>query len=115
MKDQRKIQDLRFQMGVFLIRAQHTENILRSRQILLRIVDVQTLSAGIMIVCLITIHGQKRKYADQVQTLPKNIWQRNIIRILVITVKGQYTSGQSIHNIFGRRLHDHIPDKIGRQ
>ena len=56
VKDQGKIEDLRFQICVLLIRAQHTEDIFRCGKFLLRIVDIKTLASHIMIIRLITIN-----------------------------------------------------------
>ena len=56
MKDQGKIQDLRLQMGILLIRTKHTEDILRCGKLFLRIVDIKALAAYIVIVSLISIN-----------------------------------------------------------
>ena len=56
MKDQGKIQDLRLQMRIFLIRAKHTEDILRCGKFFLRIVNIKALAAYIVIVSLISIN-----------------------------------------------------------
>ena len=56
MKDQGKIQNLRLQMGILLIRAKHTEDILRCGKLFLRIVNIKALAAYIVIVSLISIN-----------------------------------------------------------
>ena len=115
MKNQSQIQDLGFQICIFLVRSQNTKDILCCRQFFFGIMNIQALSSYIVVVGLISVNRQKRKYADQIQALAKYIRKRNIIRIIIIGVKGQHTSGKSIHNIPSRRFHYYITDKVSRK
>ena len=57
VEDQGKIQDLRLQVGLLLVRTEHTQNILCCGKLLLRIVNVKALAAYIMVVGLIAVYG----------------------------------------------------------
>ena len=74
--------------------------------------DIEVLSLYVMIVCMIAIYRKHGKDTDQRQTLTQYIGQRDVIRVGIVSVKSQNTSGKRIHHILAGRLHDHVPDKI---
>ena len=113
MKNQSQIQDLGFQICIFLVRSQNTKDILCCRQFFLGIMNIQALSSYIVVVGLISVNRQKRKYADQIQALAKYIRKRNIIRIIIIGVKGQHTSGQPITPDDYKRCCFHSQKRVG--
>ena len=65
--------------------------------------------------CLVTVDGQQREHADQLQALTQNVRERSVIRIVVIGKQCQYASCQRIHEILAGLLHDDIPHKIRRE
>ena len=64
---------------------------------------------------LISIGHDGWKPGDQGNALPHVIFEREIVRIVVIRIETQYGTGQLVHNILGRRLDNQILGEIFRQ
>ncbi len=80
-----------------------------------RLMDIKAVAVVVMAVCLIAVNGKHRAEADQLQALAQYIRQGDVIRPVVVGVKGQDRTGQRVHHIFTGRFHDNVTDKTGRQ
>ena len=93
-------------MSVF---PQNLQKTFRCRNARLRQMDKQALSQMVMLIRLISINGQQRKYGNQLKTLTQNVGNRNIIGIFVVGIERQNAAGENVHHIFSRSLENHIP------
>ena len=73
--------------------------------------NIQTVILQIMIIGMIAIYSHHWEHTDQHQTLTQHVFNTQIRRIVIIGSKGQYTSGQVVHNVFGRCFHNNIAGK----
>ena len=73
----------------------------------------QAFPVMIMAVCLVSIDGQQREQADQLQALAKHVWQGNVVRPVIIGIQGENAPGKRVHHIAAGRFHDDVPDKAG--
>lgn len=64
---------------------------------------------------LIGIAHNGWKLGNELDGLPQNIFNGDIIRLLVIGIEGQHAARQLIHDIRRGRLHNHILNKIFRE
>ena len=88
MKHHRHIQDLRLQLRVLSVLTKHHQDILSHGQLRSRCIDKEILTSA-EIICMITVHHQHRKLADQIQALTQYIRNRRIVCLCVIAVKTQ--------------------------
>ena len=114
VKHQRHIQDLGLQLGILAVLPEHHQNILRSRKRRVRRIDEQVLAPAV-IVRVESIHHQHRELADQIQALAQHVRNRGVVRLVIVGIQLQDASGNVIHHILAGRLHNDIPEKIGRQ
>ena len=112
MQNECHIQHLCLQRCKLPIRSEHHQDVFRGGQFRVRTVNVHAFSLIIMIVCMISVYRQHGEYRNQLNTLPKNVFYRNIGNVTVVGSQCQYTSCHGIHDVMGWCLHDHIPDKI---
>ena len=68
-----------------------------------------------MLVSPVSVDSKHRHHGDNLQTLPQNIRQRNVIRRCIVGVEGQDTSCEDIHHVTGRRGHNDVAHKILRE
>ena len=64
MENQRDVKHLRFQCRVFFIGTQKAQYIFRGGKLGVGTVDIQTVVAFIMVVCLIAVYCKHRESAD---------------------------------------------------
>jgi len=115
MKDQRQIQYMGFHLGILHIRTQQAQQVFSRGQLLIRTVDVHAPIPLIMVKGMIAVCGQHGHDADQHHTLPQDIGNGDIPRLVIIGCQSKDTLAQGNHHILGRRFHNHVPDKIGGQ
>ena len=115
VQHKRQIEHAGFERRVLHIRAQHAQEVGRSRQTVRRVVNVHAAAALVVIVCVIGIHSQHRKDRNQHQALPQHVRQADIIRVAVVGCQREHTARQAVHHVMRRRLHDNIAREIGRQ
>ena len=75
--------------------------------------DIHTVIIFIVIVSVVGIDSQHGENTDQLNTLAQavgnDVWG---VHLAVIGRQRQDTPGHGVHNILGRRFHNHIPGKI---
>ena len=64
---------------------------------------------------MIGIYGNFRKLCDQFQRLAQYILRRNILRVIVICIKGENTALHSVHNVCIGTFHNNITNKAATQ
>ena len=68
-----------------------------------------------MLVSPVAVDGKHRHHGDDLQTLPQDIRQRNVVRRCIVGVEGQDASCEDIHHVTGRGGHDNVAHKILRK
>jgi len=77
-------------------------------------VNHQALIAVTIGVCLITIHQEQREHRNQLNALPEDIRNLDILGPIVQNIHGQDTLGNGIHDIAAGKFEHGVVDKIIR-
>ena len=114
VEDQGHVQGPGLQIGVAAVLPQHPQEVLRGGQLRLGHVDKQALPLteppG-----LIGVDGQHGHIAHQLQALAQHILQPDVVGLVIIAEQRQDAPLHGVHQIPGRRLHNHVPEEIGGQ
>ena len=100
MKDQCKIEDLNIQLGIFIAPLHHKQEILRYRAVFIGVTDMQRTPHLIVAQHLIGISDDGGELRNEVHRLPDEVFGRDVIGILIVSVQLQHTSGQDVHDVF---------------
>ena len=84
VKNQGNIQHLGLQGGILTVRAQNAQNVLRSGELGVRLVDKQALAVVVVPVGLVAVDGQEGEQGDKLHTLAQDVGDRNILGVFVI-------------------------------
>ena len=115
MQQQGNVQHVGFKLGVFLVRAQHLQQIFGGRKLRLGAMDVHAAAALIIMVGVVAVDGQHWEHADQLDALFQLGLQVGLADVVIVAGKGQHTAGQRVHQIAAGGFHDHIAHKVGGQ
>ncbi len=77
--------------------------------------EVETFAMVVGPFCLKTISYQGGEISDQIDGLPQNIGNGQIIRIFVVGIQGENTSRQLVHHVSARGNQDHVSGKSRRE
>ena len=114
MEHKRHIQNLSLKLCILPVLTEHHQDILCRRQFRRRRIDKKILPHPVA-VCMIPVYHQHRELADQIQALAQHVRNRGVVRLVIVGIQLQDASGNVIHHILAGRLHNDIPEKIGRQ
>ena len=64
---------------------------------------------------MITVDHQHRELADQVQALSQHVRDGRIVCFIIIGIEIQDFSGQTVHHVAARSLHDNVTHKVRRK
>jgi len=115
VQNQADVQQLRLLAGEAAVEAHRGKDVFGKRHPVDRRMKKQALVVVIALFHLIGVDHNRRNARNQFNGLPDDVFQRHILRQLVVAVQRQHAAGQLIHNIRRRRLDDHILDKALRQ
>ena len=115
VQKQRYIENMRLQVGIFLVGAQHLQQVFRRGKARVRAVDVHAAAALIIIVGVVAVDRQHREYADELDALLKLGLQVGLADVIVIAGQRQHTAGQRVHQVMAGGLHNDIAHKVRGQ
>ena len=115
VENQRHVEHLRLEVGVFPVGTQQREDDLRRGHGRLRAVDVKTVLADIVVISVVAVHAEHRKYRNQLDALAQHVVDRCIVRILVVAEQCQDRARDGVHHILTRRFENDVADKVLRQ
>ena len=115
MQQQGDVQHVGFQLGVFLVGAQHLQQVLGGGKLRLGAVDVHAAAALIIMVGVVAVDGQHREDADELDALLQLGLQIGLADVVIVAGQGQHTAGQRVHQVAAGGFHDDVPHKVGGQ
>ena len=115
MEDQAGIEQLCFLVRKGTVGTNRVEDRLRRGMAGIERMKIHTLLVIVAALNLIRIRHNNGQAGNQLDCLAHIIFQRRIVRIVVIGIKREDGAAQLIHNILGRRFDDHVLRKIFRQ
>ena len=115
VQNQRHVQHLCLELGILAVGAQQRKDNLRGGHGGLGVVNVKALVVDVVVVGVIAVHRQQRKYRNQLNTLAQHVADGNIVSVLVIAEKRQHAARDGVHHILAGRFEDNVAHKVLRQ
>ena len=113
VEHQGDVQDPGFQVGVFLVRTEHEQDVFSGGQIGVGPVDVQAFVVDVVVVGLIAVHSHHGELADQGHALAQHVVQGGVGDPVVVGGQGQHAAGHGVHQVLAGGLHDDVPGEVG--
>ena len=115
VQNKRRVQNLRFNRGKRHIGAQHAQQVFRRGKILVGAMDVHAIVIDVMVVSVIRVRRQQGHARNQLNALADYVFHARIHSALIISGKRQQASGNGVHNVARRHVHNGIAHKKRRK
>ena len=113
VEDEHEIEQMRLLRRIDRVGADHAQDILGDGQLGLRIVQDEGLPVKIMPLGGKGVRRDERKTRNETDGLPQDVFQRGIIRAVVVGIEGENAAGKLVHDVAAGGLEDHVLGKPG--
>ena len=104
MQGEHQVQKVRLFRGKLIVPAQHVQEVLRQRHVLLRHVQVERLSIVIVLLGGVGVGHNDRKARRQFHRLAHDVFNGRVVRVGVIGIEREHRAGELVHDVFAGRL-----------
>ena len=115
VQDEAAVEQLGLVVGVFAVRADQVQDVLRGRA--LRVGHVQEHGRAVKVAALrlIGVRDNDRELGGQADALTHDVLDRRLVRVAVVGIQRERRAGELVHDVAARRAHDHILGEVVRQ